>query len=114
VGTKIWFRSPEAFANPPFGRAGNIGRNQFSGPGMVNFDLSWTKNTKITERVGFKLVVQSYNIFNHPHFSNPGADPSAFGNLLNSGLMGLITSTVSRPDATTSARQMQVALRVEF
>jgi hypothetical protein len=61
-----------------------------------------------------KLVVQGYNIFNHPHFSNPGADPSALGNLINSGLMGLITSTVSRPDATTSARQMQVALRLDF
>lgn len=114
AGLKVWFHNPSAFANPPFGRAGNIGRNQFYGPGFVNFDLAWTKNTQITERVKAKLVVQGYNIFNHPHFSNPGADPSSLGNLFNSGLFGLVTSTVSRPDATTSARQMQVALRLEF
>jgi hypothetical protein len=69
--------------------------------------MSWTKNTKITERVGLKLVVQTYNIFNHPHFSQPD-------NLISDPTFGLISSTISRSDATTSARQMQVALRLEF
>lgn len=107
AGTRVWFHNPAAFANPPFGRAGNIGRNQFYGPGAVDFDLSWTKNTRITERVNTKLVVQAYNIFNHPAFQQPD-------NLISDPTFGLITATVSRPDATTSARQMQVALRVEF
>jgi hypothetical protein len=113
-GLRTWFTNSSAFATPPFGRAGNIGRNQFYGPGLVDFDLAWTKNTKITDRVGLKLVVQAYNIFNHPQFTNPGADASNLGNLLNSGIFGMITSTNSRPDGTTSARQMQVALRVDF
>ena len=107
AGLKVWYRNPDAFVNPPFGRAANIGRNQFYGPGFVGFDMSWTKNTKITERVGLKLVVQSYNIFNHPHFGQPD-------NLISDPTFGLISSTISRSDATTSARQMQVALRLEF
>jgi len=106
-GLRVWFNNKAAFANPPFGRAGNIGRNQFYGPGMVDFDLAWTKNTKITERLNLKLVVQGYNIFNHPHFGQPD-------NLISDSTFGLINSTVSRPDATTSARQMQVALRLDF
>jgi len=107
AGLRVWYRNPDAFTNPPFGRAGSIGRNQFYGPGLVDFDMSWTKNTKITERVGLKLVVQSYNIFNHPHFAQPD-------NLISDPTFGLISGTISRPDATTSARQMQVAVRLEF
>jgi hypothetical protein len=34
--------------------------------------------------------------------------------LLGSPIFGLITNTVTRPDATTSARQMQVALKLTF
>jgi len=80
----------------------------------VDFDLSFSKTMKFTERVGAQLRVEAYNIFNHPHFNNPGADVNAFGNQVGSPIFGLITSTVTRPDGTTSARQMQVALRVDF
>jgi hypothetical protein len=66
----------------------------------------------LTERFGLELRVEGYNIFNHPHFTNPGTD--GVGNLLDSGFLGLITSTATRPDSTTSARQMQVALKLSF
>lgn len=104
-----------AFAQPVIGSGpGNIGRNQFYGPGLVDFNMSWAKKAKITERVGVELRVEGYNIFNHPHFTNPGADPSNLGNLINSGAFGLITSTVTNPDGTTSARQLQAAVKVTF
>jgi Carboxypeptidase regulatory-like domain len=113
-GNKVWFRNPDAFAEPTFGGPGGIARNQFYGPGLVSFDMVFAKKMSITERINAELRVEGYNIFNHPHFTNPGADPNALGNRLSSGLFGLITSAASRPDSTTSARQMQVALRVNF
>jgi len=120
-GTRIWFPNTNAFSArsdgsgaPLFDGPGNIGRNHFYGPGLVDFDLVFTKAIKFTERVNAQLRVEGYNIFNHPHFTNPGADALAQGNLVGSPIFGLITSTAQRPDATTSARQMQVALKVNF
>jgi Carboxypeptidase regulatory-like domain len=107
AGTKVYFRNPAAFAQPAFGRPGTIGRNQLYGPGFVNFDLAFAKNIRMTERVGLELRIEGYNIFNHPHFQQPD-------NLFTSPTFGLITATASRPDATTSARQMQVGLKLNF
>jgi hypothetical protein len=114
---KVYFSNYCAFAQPAIGSGpGNIGRNQFYGPGFVNFDLEFSKKAKITERVGLEFKLEGYNIFNHPHFTNPGADGANLGNLLASGTQhfGVITSTVGRPDATTSARQLQAALKLTF
>jgi hypothetical protein len=80
----------------------------------VDFDLAFSKTMKFTERVNAQLRVEGYNIFNHPHFNNPGSDSAVLGNLVGSSIFGLITSAATRPDATTSARQMQVALKVNF
>jgi hypothetical protein len=113
---KPYFSNLCAFAQPAIGSGpGNIGRNQFYGPGLVDFDLAFAKKAKITERVGLEFRVEGYNIFNHPHFTNPGADAASLGNLIAAGpLFGVITSTVGRPDGTTSARQVQAALKLSF
>jgi hypothetical protein len=113
-GTKAFFLNSDAFAEPQYGGPGTISRNHFYGPGFVNFDLVFSKRIRFTERVDMQLRVEGYNIFNHPHFQNPGADPGNLGNRLGTPLFGQISSTVGRPDATTSARQMQVALKLNF
>ncbi len=113
-GLKAYLTNPDAFAQPDYGRPGNIGRNHLYGPGFVNFDLAFSKKMKLTERVGIETRVEGYNIFNHPHFSTPGSDANASGNQLGSSIFGFITSTSTRPDGTTSARQMQVAMKLTF
>jgi hypothetical protein len=120
-GNKVWFSNPDAFSlrqdanlGPLFVGPGSVGRNRFYGPGYVNFDLVFGKRIRITERFNAELRIEGYNIFNHPQFTNPGSDPNANGNLVGSPIFGLITSTVTRPDATTSARQMQVGLKLNF
>jgi hypothetical protein len=50
---------------------GTSPRNGFSGPHYRNFDLSFFKDTKITERVAVKLGADFFNVFNHPNFGNP-------------------------------------------
>lgn len=115
TGGKVYFTNPCAFTEPVIGSGpSNVGRNQFYGPGLVNFNMAMSKTTSITERVKLELRFEGYNVFNHPHFTNPGADAASLGNLLNSGLFGVITSTVSQPDGTTSARQLQVGAKVSF
>jgi len=113
-GNKVWFTNPAAFSGredadggPVYSGPGTSGRNHFYGPGFVNFDMVFAKTTKITERFSAELRVECYNIFNHPHFNNPG-------NGITGSTFGLISSTVTRPDATTSARQMQVAIKLNF
>jgi hypothetical protein len=68
----------------------------------------------ITERVKAELRFEGYNILNHPHFQNPGTDAAGVGNLIQQGQFGVITSTYTQPDGTTSARQIQVALKIIF
>ena len=73
----------------------------------MSFDLAFTKRMKFTERFGTELRVEGFNIFNHPVFQNPA-------NGITGANFGLISSTIIRPDQTTSARQIQVALRLNF
>lgn len=118
---KVFFTNVDAFSQradagggPLFEGPGSIGRNHFHGPGYVNFNLTLAKKMMLTENVGLELRGEGYNIFNHPEFNNPGSDPGALGNQLDSPLFGIITSTRTQPDGTTSARQVQVALRLTF
>jgi hypothetical protein len=97
---------------PAFEGPGSIGRNRLYGPGFVNFDLSLAKKTKIGERVELEFRTEAYNIFNHPHFENPGFDGGS--NNVTAPNFGQLTSTVNRSDGTTSARQLQVALKLNF
>ena len=103
-----------AFTNPPFGSASNDERNQFYGPGFWDWDVTLAKRMSITERVKAELRFEGYNILNHPHFLNPGTDAAGIGNLIGQSQFGVITSTYVQPDGTTSARQIQVALKIIF
>ncbi len=92
---------------------GNVGRNTFRGPFQQNWDLSITKNTKVTEATSVDFRAEFFNAFNHPVFSGPqsGGFGSATGNL---GLVNIangssaILSTANRP------RIIQFAMKFNF
>jgi hypothetical protein len=65
---------------------GNAGRNFFHGPGINNTDLSFYKDTSITERYKLQLRVDLFNAFNHAQFASPSGN-------VNSSLFGRVTST---------------------
>ena len=110
----VYFTNQCAFVNPPLGSASNNERNNFYGPGFWDWDMSFSKKMSLTERVSAELRFEGYNVFNHPHFLNPGTDAAGLGNLINNGQFGVISNTFTQPDGTTSARQLQVALRINF
>jgi hypothetical protein len=100
-----------AFALQPFGRPGNLGRNTFTGPRYYDTDLNLLKNTSITERVTLQFRAEVYNVFNRIQFDVPGSESDT---LASPGTFGQSLSTITQPDGTTSARQIQLALKLIF
>ena len=105
-----WF-DPNAFALQPDGTYGNLGRNTLRGPGLISVDLGLAKNIKVREQVNAQFRFEAFNIINRANFAVPPIqaltlflDPSGTIN----PLAGRIAST------TTTARQLQFALRLEF
>ncbi|MGH9774669.1 MAG: carboxypeptidase regulatory-like domain-containing protein [Candidatus Acidiferrales bacterium] len=65
---------------------GNLGRNTFSGPGLVNFDFSVLKNTHLgSERKNLEFRVEFFNLFNRANFRQPY---SQAGELVNCNPFG--------------------------
>jgi hypothetical protein len=109
-GTDKTFTGPAATAlkNTPFDVQPNSGKNMFYGPDLVNVDAVALKNTSITEKISLQFRLEAYNLFNHAQFSQPD-------NLIqDTGTFGQSLSTLTRPDGTTSARQLQVGLKLIF
>ncbi len=50
---------------------GTSSRNQFTGPGYVDYDMALQKVFKLSERIALNLRAESYNLFNHPNYYNP-------------------------------------------
>jgi hypothetical protein len=100
-----------AFAVQPFGRPGSLGRNTFTGQRYYDTDLNLVKNITFTERWKLQFRAECYNVFNRIQFENPGA---AGNTIASPGTFGQASSTLTQPDGTTSARQIQLALKLLF
>jgi hypothetical protein len=96
------------FSSNFLGHLGNSGRNQWYGPSRNDLDMVLMKNVRITERFRMQIRSEFFNLLNHPQFGQPG-------NVIeNAGNFGLSTSIVNRPDGTTSNRQIQLAVKLNF
>ena len=100
-----------AFAVQPFGRPGNLGRNVFTGPRYYDTDINLVKNFAFRERLNLQFRAEVYNIFNRIQFDNPGRSSDT---IASPGTFGQSLSTITQPDGTTSARQIQLALKLSF
>jgi hypothetical protein len=99
---------------------GNIGRNQFRGPGYFDTDLSIKKSFRVTKSEnGLRLVLgaNAYNILNHPNFGNPDSD---LGD--GAGVFGTILNTVTPASSpygnfqggAVSGRILQLEMQLKF
>ncbi|HET9405755.1 MAG TPA: carboxypeptidase regulatory-like domain-containing protein [Candidatus Sulfotelmatobacter sp.] len=96
------------FSPAPFGSVGTLHRNVFRVPYTNNWDMALTKNTHVTERIALEFRAEAYNLFNRVQFTAPA-------NFIDFGeLFGQSFSETQRPDGTTGARQMQLALKLNF
>jgi hypothetical protein len=104
--------NPGLFSDAPFGSVGNLGRNTFRVPYTNNWDTALSKNTHLSERLALEFRAEAYNLFNRVQLAAP---PFFFTNIDEAGpFFGQSVSEVGRPDATTGARQMQFALKLNF
>jgi hypothetical protein len=106
IGSGLPYYDPSAFADPATNTYGTVGRNTLMGPGSVNLDFSLFRTFKFTERFDLQFRVDAANLFNSPHFYNPGVNDS--NNNLGSGSFLEITS------AKNDERQFRFGLRLSF
>ena len=100
--------SPAAFTS--FGYTG-YGKavSTIYGPSYQNVDVSFTKNTKIVERVNFKLSANFFNALNSHSLISQGNGPGgAFVTDVANGAFGTWNGDASSP------RSIQFAGRIEF
>ncbi|HXM20434.1 MAG TPA: carboxypeptidase regulatory-like domain-containing protein [Terriglobales bacterium] len=79
------------------GSFGHTRRNSFRGPHYFNSDFSVLKSFKLSERFGFGVGANFYNVFNHPNFGNPNHD------LSNPSAAGITLTTVEPPTSPYGA-----------
>jgi outer membrane receptor protein involved in Fe transport len=103
---------PGVFVLPPVGSRGNVGRNVIDGPGLVTFDPAFVKSFFLDRgsKRSAQLRIEMFNAFNRINFAIPTvANLTVFNSPTErNATAGQITST------STSARQVQLALRVLF
>jgi hypothetical protein len=102
----VQYLNPAAFAVPPLGRFGNLGRGVIRGPGSQTWDISFAKNWTIRERYGFQFRAEMFNIFNHPIFNS-------IDNILSSGTFGQLTRDPFASNYRTP-REIQFGLKFHF
>jgi hypothetical protein len=83
------------------------------GPSFKDLDLSFTKNTKIAEKMNFKFSANFFNAFNNHYFANSqggnyGGASAAFVTDVSSSSFGTWNGSVTNP------RTIQFAGRLEF
>ena len=63
--------NPVAFAIPPVGRQGSLGRNALRGFPLWQANMTLRRQFDFTERFKLQLRAEMFNVFNHPNFANP-------------------------------------------
>lgn len=91
------------------GRTGEA--NPIYGFGFWNFDIEVGKDTPIAEGIKLAISADAFNLFNNVNFANPGP---ANMSLTNPASFGVVTATQLFPNRNSSARYLQLGLRIEF
>jgi len=109
-GSRLNFFNKACFAPAYAGQIGNTGRNAFYGPGLIDVDTSLAKTFKITEKIGFSLRGDFFNVLNHTNFALTSANRTessgTFGQI--SGVAGLSGGNNGGP------RVLQLTGRITF
>lgn len=82
------YLSASSFQSPAWGQFGDTAPGNVRGPKEVAFNTALDKNFPITERIGFKLRIEAFNVFNHPSTIVQGVwsgPKSSFGQVIGAG-----------------------------
>ena len=107
--------NPSAFSVPLTPRQGTEARNDISGFGLTEMDLSVSRKFPIGERLNLQFRADGFNLFNHPNFANPlayvefGTAYLSSTRMLNQGLGGLAPLFQQG-----GPRSLQLSLKLSF
>jgi Carboxypeptidase regulatory-like domain len=94
---------------------GNFRRNNISGPGFADSDVSLQKTTRIYESVSLVFRADAFDFLNHASFAQPIASISATPGSTTTGTnFGQINATRFPIGDLGSSRQLQFALKLLF
>ncbi len=102
-----WFNT-SAFGAPGRLEFGNAPVDVFRGPGIANFDATFGKDFRITERTALQFRSEFYNLFNHTQFD--GVDSAARFDAQGTQ----INARFGRVISARAPREIQLSLRLQF
>ena len=116
-----------------YGRAPQVARNGFSGPGVHNIDARISREFPITEKYRLQFLVEAFNVANHRNglgvattafaYTTPGAATCPTGTHVNTCIAPYTaTTTTTTPFGVINStsgtlygpRQIQVAAKLFF
>jgi hypothetical protein len=100
TSSNMQYFSTDDFSAQQLGQIGTADRRFFHGPGLNNWDVSFFKNTHLTEQISMDIRAEFFNTFNHAQFNNPVSDFAASN-------FGQITTA-------RDPRIVQVAMKIHF
>jgi outer membrane receptor protein involved in Fe transport len=122
--TLVWRRPGEPidvsilnqFTQPTIGQTGNLLRNAGIGPGQFIFDLSVSREFKLSEKVRLRPVVEFNNVLNKTVFSfgSEFIDFSAFSPTSSAASRQAFLDSFLVPARTMRPREIRLGMRVDF
>ena len=109
-GNPDGFFSKSYFGNAPAGVGGDLARNAYYGPGLINVDTTLSKRFAIKERFGLELRGDFFNVLNHTNFALTANNRNEA-----SGQFGLLSATSNFNGGSTGGpRVIQITGRFTF
>jgi hypothetical protein len=104
------------FILPTIGQTGNLPRNAGTGPGIFIFDLSVTREFKITDRIKLRPVAEFDNVLNKTVFSfgSEFIDFTALGPNSSAATKQAFLDSFLVATRTLRPRQIRIGVRLDF
>jgi hypothetical protein len=104
------------FTQPTIGQTGNLPRNSGTGPGQFIFDLSVSREIKLSDKVRLRPVVEFNNVLNKTvySFGSEFIDFSAFSPTSSAATQQAFLDTFLVPSRTQRPREIRLGVRLDF
>jgi hypothetical protein len=96
---------------------GNAGRNSLYGPKLTTIDMSLFKNfkvTRISESFNMQFRAEFFNVLNHPNLQAPNFLTDGNNNSIFSATGAVFGNAGVLGSTTTSSRQIQLGLKINW
>ncbi|HEX4346291.1 MAG TPA: hypothetical protein VHZ73_01900, partial [Vicinamibacterales bacterium] len=110
-----WF-NPNAFIYPTSnsGFYGDVGRDTYRGPGLATWDFSAIKNASLGGRRSLQFRIEVFNLLNRANFNTPNLIVAVLQAAPNATIPQVSPTAGQVTSTSTSARQIQLGVKLLF